>query len=106
MLYGCTVVTLVKSAGRSGGTGSRQLAVPLCTAAFYGCVMVCTVSARLRVFLCVCVRVCLDRLYNHRDVCCRTRACACVCVHSVQQQQFPARESECDYYGGINVSRL
>lgn len=76
MLYGCTVVTLVKSAGRSGGTGSRQLAVPLCPAAFYGCVMVCTVSARLCVFLCVCVRVCLDRLYNHRDVCRRTRVCA------------------------------
>lgn len=78
-----------KRAGRSGGTGSRQLTVPLCPAAFYGCVMVCTVSARLCVFLCMCmcmcVRACLDRLYNLRDICCWT----CVCVSTMCSSSFP-----------------
>lgn len=44
-----TVTGLIKSSGRTGGTGSRALGVLLCPAAFYCSLMVCSVRA------CVCM---------------------------------------------------
>lgn len=101
-----TVTGLIKSSGRTGGTGSRALGVLLCPAEFYCSLMGC------------CVRACVhgkSEWAAEKPMKFGLSGCVSTEMYPVThvykytlrlELQFPGSGSECDYYWGINVSRL